>query len=255
MVGVECQCRGLPTHAPSRTEPECSGVLNPVFCGVVVVAGPSVSAPVLTMLPPSLLQRPQKRCPLEVYYLDRAVRQLSIARLSATSVHSAVTELDDDILRPDAPEPRVAELVRGHLEAAVQRSAAAASAAATPPAERVDAAVEVVQIAHALALALQWQGLLWDALAVLDEEPVLDASAVLLSMAPPLGPVSACPRCECDVQYAEDDFDAPACECFPPFTREMRWQQELKRMREEMQRRIGALEEQARSFAATFSCS
>jgi hypothetical protein len=137
-------------------------------------------------------------------------------------------DLDDDVLRSDARElVRVLVLVRKHLDAAVQRAAAAAgSEVATvtvtaPPGRYVDASVDVVQIAYALALAMQWQGLLWDALAVLEEEPVLLASAVLLSMIPPLVPASACPRCDCGVEYAEDDFDAPACKCFPPLSREL----------------------------------
>ncbi len=199
------------------------------------------------------LLSPRKRCRLEVDAIRQALSLLEAPGLANSSVVHAVMDLDDDILRPDAPEPRVLVLVRRHLDAAVQRATAAAGAVGTPPGDSVDAAVDAVQIAYALALALQWQGLLWDALAVLEEEPVLFSSAVLLSMDPPLAPASACPRCDGGVEYAEDDFDAPACECYPPLPRERMWLQELERMREEMRRRISTMEEQARSFAAAFA--
>ena len=215
------------------------------------------STPVITMAPPSPRPAPrqQKRCRLEADAIRWALSQLEVRELSATCVLSTVMDLDDDVLRPDAREPRVLVLVRKHLDAAVQRAAAAAGSVTAPPGGCVDASVDVLQIAYALALALQWQGLLWDALAVLEEEPVLLASAALLSMIPPSAPASACPRCDCGVEYAEDDFDAPACQCFPPLPRELQWLQELDRMREELQRRIGTLEEQVHSFAAAFSSS
>jgi hypothetical protein len=205
---------------------------------------------------PAARQQQQKRCRLEADAVRRALSQLEVPELSASCVLSTVMDLDDDVLRPDARrELRVLVLLRKHLDAAVQRSAPAAAGlevatVTAPPGRCVDASVDVVQMAYALALALQWQGLLWDALAVLEEEPVLLASAVLLSMIPPLVPASACPRCDCGVEYAEDDFDAPACKCFPPLSRELQWLQELDRMREELERRIGTLEEQVHSFVA-----
>ena len=185
---------------------------------------------------------------MEAHVLRQTLSTLDVeAGLPADTVWTAVAELDDDVLRPDAPEPLVAQLVRRHLDSAVRRLV---DAAVGGPEMRVGAAVEVVQIADVLALALQWQGLPWDALAVLDEDAVLEASAVLLSVVPSASAPPACPRCSDGETYAIDDFDGPACMCYPPITPAMKWLQELEELRRELQGRIASLEEQARAFCS-----
>lgn len=60
-------------------------------------------------------------------------------------------------------------------------------------------AVEVVRFAHLLAMVFMWQGLLVDALAVIDGQACRDASAVLsrpLSLEGKTQSCLPCPRCD-----------------------------------------------------------
>ena len=85
--------------------------------------------------------------------------------------------------------------------------------------ERVEAATRVVQLATTLAMVLRWQGLLSEAIRVLEESDVDTAVKVLAPLDPPLPEVApVCAWCDCGPEYPIDDFSAPDCTCLPVVT-------------------------------------
>jgi hypothetical protein len=68
-------------------------------------------------------------------------------------------------------------------------------------------------------MVLRWQGLLSEAIRVLEESDVDTAVKVLAPLDTPLPEVApVCARCDCGTEYPIDDFSAPDCTCLPVVT-------------------------------------
>ena len=160
-----------------------------------------------------------------------------------------------DVLSLGVQEPLLADLIQSRLEAAVSAAATISDAGS----KRVEAATRVVQLATTLAMVLRWQGLLSEAIRVLEESDVDTAVKVLAPLDPPLPEVApVCARCDCGTEYPMiDDFSAPDCTCLPVVTPAMTAKRnyDIQMARVLRLRCMGEPEELARRLASVSGAS